>query len=222
LDAVTVFVRLPRDLLRRRDGALGAAVLRPDVDHDDPPRIGTGIRLDDTTDYLSLPGDEIAVDLLRLGFTQALEDDLTSRGRGHPAKIRRGGVELSDAVALVVDLRGEDRDRTGLAVEFDTCHAMGSVGPLIGGEKGVLQGRHEIIQGDLTLLRQHVQRCHIDIHRSSPSRTPRPDASSSDNRSVSARGAGRNSTRMTARATSVNATESTTISRPDFDTSRTV
>src|SRR5699024_3454218 len=46
LDALSVVVRLSRDLLCRGESPLGTPVLGADVDHDDPAGVGAGVRLD--------------------------------------------------------------------------------------------------------------------------------------------------------------------------------
>src|SRR5699024_11678832 len=86
----------------------------------------------------------------------------------------------------------------------------------------VLYRLHDVVPRTLPLLRQHVQRRHVDVQRFSPSRTPRPASPGPDRRSTSSSGGGRNSTRITAWATCSNATESARTVRPDLETRTTL
>src|SRR5699024_1154190 len=61
LDALSVVVRLPLDLLCRGESPVGTPVLGADVDHDDPAGVGAGVRLDHGGDHLPLVGDQVAV-----------------------------------------------------------------------------------------------------------------------------------------------------------------
>lgn len=112
---------------------------------------------------------ELAEAELVLGVAQALEHDLLGGGGRDAPEAVGGVVVLPDRLALVVELRHEDGDVAGLAVDFHACPRLRARGLLIGGEQRLLDRLDEHVEGDLLLTLQHPQDAQVDVHQSSPS-----------------------------------------------------
>src|SRR5690606_41892719 len=94
------------------------------------------------------------------------------------AEVARAVFGLADDVALLVELRHENRDMAGLAVEHDAGLRRLVVAALVvvirsrvlevGREDGLLDDLHEFLERDLALALHEPQHSEVDIHGGPP------------------------------------------------------
>src|SRR5690348_16983022 len=115
---VAVGVALAGHLFGGRDDSLGTLRLAADPHDHQPAGIGAGVTLDDSADDVALASGELAVVLLVLGVTQALQDHLPRGRRRDAAETLWGVVPFGDDVAVFVGLPRHHLHDAGLAVDL--------------------------------------------------------------------------------------------------------
>src|SRR5690606_39237516 len=129
-------VLLTRDALTDGEERLDLAEVHHDV-------LRVAALLDHARDDVALLADELTEVTVVLGVTEAREHDLLGGRGSDPTEAVGSVVVLGDLVALVVELRSEDRDVTGLAVDLHARPGLRAGGLLVGDEERLLDGLHE-------------------------------------------------------------------------------
>ena len=172
LEPHAVRVDLARDLLSGRQDGLDGVLGRAQLDHD--VAVGgcawplTGLLHEAGHDVALAPG-VLAVGLGALRLAQALQDDLLGGARRDAAEALGGVVPLAQDGAGLVDLRREDRDLPGGAVERDPGVRLVVLGVLVGGQQRRLDRLHDQVEGDVLLPLQAAEHVHVDLHDASSS-----------------------------------------------------
>ena len=166
LDAVTPFEAFVGDALRRRHDGFGVAEVED--------RVAMIRLLHDAGDEITFAPFVQVVDLLALGVTETLQDDLFRRlGRDAP-EVVRGVFPLLDDVPVLVEVLSIDEDLAGVRIDRDPG-LFGRAGcALVGGHERVGERVENGLCGNALLSLEELQ-CiqQVVIHRLSPTRSCR-------------------------------------------------
>ena len=120
-----------------------------------------------------------------LGVAQTLGQHLAHGGGGDTAKVVRGVVELVDLLVVLIELRGENHELAGGAVDDGTRTLDGAGLLQVREQQGVLNQGEELLHDERALLRQCAQCAQVNslniLHAfqpfpvsTAPGRSPRP------------------------------------------------
>ena len=120
-----------------------------------------------------------------LGVAQTLGQHLTHGGSSDTAKVVRGVVELIDLLVVLIELRGENHELAGGAVDDGTRTLDGPGLLQVREQQGVLNQGEELLHDKRALLRQCAQCAQVNsfniLHAfqpfpvsTAPGRSPRP------------------------------------------------
>ena len=136
----------------------------------DHARVGT--LLDDSGHDVTLATLELAEHLVVPDIAESLVDDLLRGECGDTTEVGRVVFGLTDDGSLVIQLRNEDADLAGLAVEDDPgargdrgLFRFGLVNVLeVGRQDGLFDDLHEFLERYLALALHQAQYAQVDVH----------------------------------------------------------
>ena len=124
--------------------------------------------LDNSGDQIPVTTRPCAEACFVLGVTESLQDHLTRRRCCNATKTFWRVIPLAQHLAVLVGFRGEHGDVTAHPIELDSRGCMSIGGVVVRSLQRAFDRLNDDVEGNLALVNQRSERCHVDVHQPSP------------------------------------------------------